>query len=176
MATSYGAAVGGAGRLWPGARLEGCRWIRRPDRDHAGDGGGSVGRLVLEPFASTGWFWAAGWCEGTAPWRSGRGCCRKSPRVQSASGARSPGSSRPLCSGPGGDPGASRKESNYLSPWHQGRWYWMLRWPTCVIVSARDDAAGGLSLFMLKPGVAGVSWTTYRTQDCAPLGGGPRPR
>ena len=34
-----------------------------------------------------------------------------------------------------------------------------------LIVSARDDAAGGLSLFMLEPGVAGVSWTTYRTQD-----------
>lgn len=34
-----------------------------------------------------------------------------------------------------------------------------------VIVSARDDAAGGLSLFMLEPGVAGVSWTTYRSQD-----------
>jgi alkylation response protein AidB-like acyl-CoA dehydrogenase len=34
-----------------------------------------------------------------------------------------------------------------------------------LIVSARDDAAGGLSLFMLEPAVAGVSWTTYRTQD-----------
>lgn len=34
-----------------------------------------------------------------------------------------------------------------------------------LIVSARDDVAGGLSLFMLEPGVAGVSWTTYRTQD-----------
>jgi len=34
-----------------------------------------------------------------------------------------------------------------------------------LIVSARDDAAGGLSLFLLEPGIAGVSWTTYRTQD-----------
>ena len=34
-----------------------------------------------------------------------------------------------------------------------------------LLVSARDDAAGGLSLFMLEPGAAGVSWTTYRTQD-----------
>lgn len=34
-----------------------------------------------------------------------------------------------------------------------------------LIVSARDDAAGGLSLFMLEPAFAGVSWTKYRTQD-----------
>ena len=34
-----------------------------------------------------------------------------------------------------------------------------------LIVSARDDAAGGLSLFMVEPGTAGLGTTSYRTQD-----------
>jgi alkylation response protein AidB-like acyl-CoA dehydrogenase len=34
-----------------------------------------------------------------------------------------------------------------------------------LIVSARDDCAGGLSLFLVEPGTAGVKMTTYRTQD-----------
>jgi alkylation response protein AidB-like acyl-CoA dehydrogenase len=34
-----------------------------------------------------------------------------------------------------------------------------------LIVSARDDAAGGLSLFMVEPDAVGVKTTAYRTQD-----------
>jgi alkylation response protein AidB-like acyl-CoA dehydrogenase len=34
-----------------------------------------------------------------------------------------------------------------------------------LIVSARDEAAGGLSLFMVGPNAAGVKTTAYRTQD-----------
>jgi alkylation response protein AidB-like acyl-CoA dehydrogenase len=34
-----------------------------------------------------------------------------------------------------------------------------------LIVSARDDAEGGLSLFVVEPGAVGVKSTAYRTQD-----------
>lgn len=34
-----------------------------------------------------------------------------------------------------------------------------------ILVSARDDVAGGLSLFMVEPGTAGLSATRYRTED-----------
>ena len=34
-----------------------------------------------------------------------------------------------------------------------------------LIVSARDEAAGGLSLFMVAPGATGVKTTAYRTRD-----------
>lgn len=34
-----------------------------------------------------------------------------------------------------------------------------------LIVSARDDAAGGLSLFLIEPGATGVKMTPSRTQD-----------
>jgi alkylation response protein AidB-like acyl-CoA dehydrogenase len=34
-----------------------------------------------------------------------------------------------------------------------------------LIVSARDDSAGGLSLFLVEPGAAGLKLTPYRTQD-----------
>ena len=34
-----------------------------------------------------------------------------------------------------------------------------------LIVSARDEAAGGVSLFMVGPGAAGVKTTAYRTRD-----------
>jgi alkylation response protein AidB-like acyl-CoA dehydrogenase len=34
-----------------------------------------------------------------------------------------------------------------------------------LIVSARDDSAGGLSLFLLEPGAPGLKATAYRTQD-----------
>jgi alkylation response protein AidB-like acyl-CoA dehydrogenase len=34
-----------------------------------------------------------------------------------------------------------------------------------LIVSARDEAAGGLSLFLVEPGIPGLKLTAYRTQD-----------
>lgn len=34
-----------------------------------------------------------------------------------------------------------------------------------LIVSARDESAGGLSLFLVKPGAAGLKLSSYRTQD-----------
>lgn len=34
-----------------------------------------------------------------------------------------------------------------------------------VIVSAQDEEAGGLSLFLLNSSVPGIEWTRYRTQD-----------
>ena len=34
-----------------------------------------------------------------------------------------------------------------------------------LIVSARDDSAGGLSLFLVQPGTPGLTLTSYRTQD-----------
>ena len=34
-----------------------------------------------------------------------------------------------------------------------------------LIVSARDEAAGGLSLFLVEPGAPGLKLTAYRTQD-----------
>jgi alkylation response protein AidB-like acyl-CoA dehydrogenase len=34
-----------------------------------------------------------------------------------------------------------------------------------VVVSARDEEAGGLSLFLLDSSAAGLEWTRYRTQD-----------